>query len=110
VRDGALLAALMGLLSLATAQLRLRASSTRVRSRSSLRPRPNRVANNEGAGREAHAADRGAVVATAWVGMVLATVALFGHLTAPIADPLWIALLGVAFATIPAAVVIGRWR
>jgi hypothetical protein len=50
----------------------------------------------------------------AWVGMAAATIACLGHFAAPIADPLWLALIAAAIATVPVAIVAPtlqrRWR
>jgi hypothetical protein len=109
VRDGALLAAFAGLLFFAAVQLSgRRSSSSAARSPSSFLQRASRDAENRDARRERRAGGQGAAAAVAWVGMVLASVALLGHLAAPAADPLWIALLAVAFASIPAAALIGK--
>jgi hypothetical protein len=49
---------------------------------------------------------RGAAAASriAWLGLVAATVGFLGHLVASAADPLWLALIVLAFVSLPAAV------
>jgi hypothetical protein len=39
----------------------------------------------------------------AWSGLACAVVAAVGHLVLPVANPVWIALLGVALLSVPAA-------
>jgi hypothetical protein len=104
VRDGALLATVVGALSLAVALRggRGESSAAIIFSR-----RPRRSADEAQAARRRSVVRRSAV-AIAWIGLALATLALLGHLAAPTLDPLWLGLLAVAFATIPAAALIGR--
>jgi hypothetical protein len=105
VRDGALLATVVGALSLAVALRggRGESSAAIIFSR-----RPRRSADEAQAARRRSVVRRSAV-AIAWIGLALATLALLlGHLVAPTLDPLWVGLLAVAFATLPAAALIGR--
>jgi len=47
---------------------------------------------------------KGAASRIAWLGLVAATVGFLGHLVASTADPLWLALIVLAFVSLPAAV------
>ncbi len=104
MRDGALLATVVGTLSLAVA---LRSGRGESSAAIIFSRRPRRGADEAQVARRRSVVRRSAV-AIAWTGLALATLALLGHLAAPTLDPLWVGLLTVAFATLPAAALIGR--
>jgi hypothetical protein len=90
------LSVLAALLLLALVQQRERPAVQRWRT---TRERPQDPPDEDGGTK----AGTGLAERTALAGMAAATVGCFGELVAPLLEPLWFTLLGLGFASLPAA-------
>ena len=92
-------------LVVASATVVVRSSTRLTPQRATARPTHRRAAAGD-ADRDRKGAS--AARRIAWLGLLAATVGFLGHLIAAAADPLWLALIVLAFVSLPAAVAAPR--